>query len=148
MSNFWKFSVTLAAVVIGFFGYWFLVPRSPSFGMFEAVDGSGTARLLLSFGATIAGVICGALYRKLRALQDSGIPQIPSLRPFFGEMLRSTDMWLGLAGAPIVYSLLLKATDGMSLPGLLAVALENGFCSLIIVNGFIGRAARENDAKP
>jgi hypothetical protein len=63
-------------------------------------------------------------------------------------MFRSVDMWLGIAGAPIVYALLLKATDGMSMPGLLAVALENGFCCLIIVNGFIGRAEQQNAAKP
>ncbi|MER8929194.1 hypothetical protein [Mesorhizobium sp. M0767] len=147
MAGFWKISATLAAIVVGFIGYWYLLPRSPSFGMFEAVNESGTARLLLSFGATILGVICGAFYRELKALQARGITTIDNLPLFFAGMFRSTDMWLGLAGAPIVYSLLLKATDGMSLPGLLAIALENGFCCLLIVNGFIGRAELRNDPK-
>jgi hypothetical protein len=40
---------------------------------------------------------------------------------------------------PAGIRLLLKATDGMSLPGLIVVTLQNGFFCLIIVNGFIGR---------
>ncbi|MER8640189.1 hypothetical protein [Mesorhizobium sp. M1365] len=140
----WKIAATVAAIVIGFTSYWFLAPRGQSFGMFEAVDGGGTIRFALSFAATIAGVICGSFYRELKAMKEMGMPQIPNLRLFFASTFRSVDMWLGLAGAPIVYSLLLKATDGMSLPGLLTVALENGFCCLIILNGVVGKAERQN----
>jgi hypothetical protein len=61
-------------------------------------------------------------------------------------MLKSVDMWLGLAGAPIVYALVLQSTAGMTLPGLLVVALENGFCCLIVLNGFMRNA--EKDARP
>ena len=98
---------------------------------------------ILSFLATIIGVICGSFYRELRSLQAKNVTTIQDPGLFFGNMVRSVDMWLGFAGSPIVYSLLLKATDGMSLPGLLAVALENGFCCLIIVNGFIGKAEQD-----
>jgi hypothetical protein len=49
---------------------------------------------------------------------------------------------LGVAGAPIVYALPLQSTDGMSLPGLLIVALENCFCCLLIESAFVGRTER------
>jgi hypothetical protein len=136
----------IISLLFGLFAYWYLAPRSSSFGMFEGAETSGPLRFILSFLATIIGVICGSFYRELRGLQAKGEKSIQDLRSFFVGMFRSVDMWLGFAGSPIVYALLLKATDGMSLPGLLTVALENGFCCLIIVNGFIGRA--EQDAKP
>lgn len=140
----------LAATVSLLFGlgaYWYLAPRSSSFGMFEGAETSGPLRFILSFLATIAGVILGSLYRELRNRQAKGETEIPDLGLFFGSMVRSVDMWLGFAGSPIVYSLILKATDGMSLPGLLVVALQNGFCCLIIVNGFVGKA-EQDAAKP
>jgi hypothetical protein len=130
----------LASLCFGLVAYWYLAPRSSSFGMFEGAEVAGLWRFALSFLATIAGVICGSFYRELRGLQAKGVPRITNPRGFLGDMFRSVDMWLGFAGSPIVYSLLLKATDGMSLPGLIVVALQNGFCCLIIVNGFVGRA--------
>jgi len=98
---------------------------------------------MLSFSATIAGVVIGSTYRQLRALQAAGLTTIPNARVFLSDLSRSIDLWLGLVGAPIVYALLLQSTDGMSLPGLLLVALENGFCCLLIVNAFIGRTETE-----
>jgi hypothetical protein len=130
----------IASLLFGLGAYWYLAPRSSSFGMFEGAEAAGLWRFALSFLATIAGVICGSFYRELRNLQAKGETKITNPRGFLGDMFRSVDMWLGFAGSPIVYSLLLKATDGMSLPGLIVVALQNGFCCLIVVNGFIGRA--------
>lgn len=135
-----RFVAAAISLLFGLCAYWYLAPRSSSFGMFEGAETSGPLRFILSFLATIAGVMCGSFYRELRSLQAGGEGRIRDLRAFFGNTFRSIDMWLGFAGSPIVYALLLKATDGMSLPGLLVIALENGFCCLIIVNGFIGRA--------
>jgi hypothetical protein len=46
-----------------------------------------------------------------------------------------------------VYALLLKSSNGLSLSGLIVVALENGFCCLIIINGFVGRQVEAQMAK-
>jgi hypothetical protein len=138
------------SLLFGLLAYWYLAPRSSTFGMFEGAETSGPLRFALSFSATIAGVILGSFYRELRALRAKGVTTIENPRSFIGTMSRSVDMWLGFAGSPIVYALLLKATDGMSLPGLLAIALENGFCCLIIINGFVGRTeqAAANPIQP
>jgi hypothetical protein len=139
--------LTALCGMVGFVAFWYLVPRSVSFGMFEGEDKPDVARLALSFSATIAGVVLGSAYRQLRALQAAGIHTIPDAPAFLSTVVRSVDLWLGLVGAPIVYALLLQSTDGMSLPGLLLVALENGFCCLLIVNAFVGRAASDTPQK-
>ena len=143
-----RFVIALVAVVVGLAGFWYLVPRAPSFGMFAVEGEINLTRAGLSFAATIAGVILGSFYRQLRALQATGQTTIEAPLRFIAAMFRSVDMWLGLAGAPIVYALLLQSTSGMTLPGLLVVALENGFCCLVIVNGFVGRVeAKERGPK-
>ena len=139
------FSLSFLAALIGFAGYWYLAPRSESFGMFLGFDEVATVRLALSFAATLAGVVLGSLYRQLRQLQVEGQQVISDAPAFITRMFRSVDLWLGLAGSPIVYALLLQSTNGMNLPGLLLIALENGFCCLIILNQFVGKA--EADAK-
>jgi hypothetical protein len=146
MQHLWRFGAAIVALVVGFLLYWYLAPRSASFGMFEGNSNSGTLRLGLSFGATVAGVILGSVYRQLRELQAQGTRKIENFGVFFGDVFRSTDMWIGLAGSPLVYALLLKSSDGMSLPGLLTVALENGFCCLLIINGFLSKAEQQQNA--
>jgi hypothetical protein len=135
--------MVIVTAVVGWFSFWYLVPRATSFGMFEGDNTPNITRLALSFSATIAGVVIGSTYRQLRALQAAGLTTIPNARVFLSDLSRSIDLWLGLVGAPIVYALLLQSTDGMSLPGLLLVALENGFCCLLIVNAFVGRTETE-----
>lgn len=135
----WQVAVVVVALLVGFLAYWYLAPREPSFGMFEELNGNGNFRFALSFIATIAGVALGSAYRELKSLQAQGINRIEAPVAFLSDLLRSTDLWLGLAGSPIVYALLLQASDGMSLPGLIIVALQNGFCCLVILNSFVGK---------
>jgi hypothetical protein len=139
MLGYWRFGVAIVAVVLGFVLYLNFVPRTASFGMQAEADGSGMLRIVLSFAATIAGVVLGSVYRQVRELQARGTPKIDDFGAFFGDVFRSTDMWLGLVGSPLVYALLLKSSDGMGFSGLITVALENGFCCLLIVNGFVGK---------
>ncbi len=141
-----RWALAVLAIILGCAGFWYLTPRSPSFGMFAADEGLNIWRFVLSFSATIAGVALGSAYRQLRALQVSGQRLIEEPRVFVKEMFRSVDMWLGLAGAPIVYALLLQSTGGMTLAGLLVIALENGFCCLVIVNSFVSGHAGERRA--
>jgi hypothetical protein len=135
----WQAAVALTALLIGLVAYWYLAPREASFGMFEDVSGSGNFRFAVSFVATLVGVVLGSIYRELKSLRAQGIYKIENPALFFSDIARSTDLWLGLAGSPIVYALLLQASDGMSLPGLIVVALQNGFCCLIILNSFVGK---------
>lgn len=129
-------AAVLLAIAIGFGAFWYFTPRTMAFGMFESSGRANIGRLVFTFGATILGVVLGSIYRQLRQLPE---PIIKDLGAFFSNVARSVDLWLGLVGAPIVFALLLQSTDGMSVPGLLLVGLENGFCCLIIVNAFIGR---------
>jgi len=140
MSKVIAFAATAISLLIGFLVFWYLLPKTPSFGMFGSDNDVKLGRVLLSFSATILGVVLGSFYRQLRQLQTTGQTSIKKPRKFVGEMFRSIDMWLGLVGSPIVYALLLQSTSGMTLPGLLLVALENGFCCLIIINGFISKS--------
>lgn len=133
----------VAAIAAGFAAFWYLAPRDASFGMFESTGGANVARVVLSFGATIAGVVLGSFYRQLRHMQAKGRRKIGDIPAFLSGVFRSVDMWLALVSAPIVYALLLQSTDGMSLPGLLLVALENGFCCLFIVDAFARGRERE-----
>jgi hypothetical protein len=112
------------AIIVGLVAYWYLAPRETSFGMFDEDGATGNFRFALTFIATLIGVALGSIYRELKDLQAQGIRTIPELKPFFSEVGRSTDLWLGLAGSPIVYGLLLQASNGMSLPGLIVVALR------------------------
>lgn len=148
MKKRWTMVFAIVFAVGGFVAFWYLAPRSASFGMFEAEGKANIGRLAISFSATIGGVVLGSAYRQLRALQAAGTNVIRDVPAFLSTLLRSVDLWLGLVGAPIVYALLLQATDGMSLPGLLLVALENGFCCLLIVNAFVGRTESELQRQP
>jgi membrane protease YdiL (CAAX protease family) len=137
LSRIAKYLTATIAVIIGFVFFWYLIPRSSSFGMFAGPNEANLGRLVLTFATTIAGVVLGSFYRNLRAYQATGIKTIENPSVFIGEMFRSVDMWLGLVGAPIVCALLLQSSSGMNLPGILVLALENGFCCVVLVNSFV-----------
>jgi len=144
-----SFATALAALTslaIGAVAFWYLAPRDPAMGMFGEAADANLLRIGLSLAATIVGVILGSLYRQLRTMQARGVAQVESVTSLMTSMFRSIDMWLALAGSPVVYALLLQSTGGMNLPGLIAIALENGFCCLIIVNGFV--AQNQERAQP
>jgi hypothetical protein len=119
-----------------------LAPRSTTFGL---LAGNSISRLLtisVGYGATVAGALLGAVYRDLRARQRHGETHIESPLSFFGELLRSINLWLAITGSPIVFALLLKTTSGMGLSGIVVVALENGFSCLLVLDSLAGEKNR------
>jgi hypothetical protein len=123
---------------------WFrMAPGARAFGAFEQASSEQILRITVGYLATVAGVVLGSLYRQLRQLRDAGISEIASLLEFLSRAGRSVDLWMGLCGSPIVFLLLARANESMSLAGMVVVALENGFCCLIIVNGFMSKAETE-----
>lgn len=132
MNNTIKIFIAVIALFLGLIGYQFLVPREVSFGLFSSDDGAATLRYGVTFAATIVGVVLGSIYRGLKLLKETNQSQIPP--GFFVGRFRSVDMWIGLVASPIIFALLLKASDGMTLAGLVVMALENGFCALIIID--------------
>ena len=126
---------------------WFrLAPSARAFGLFEKADTEQLLRITVGYLATVAGVILGSVYRQLRQMRDSGLSEIQNMRVFLGRAFRSVDLWMGLCGSPIVLLLLVRASEGISLAGMVVAALENGFCCLIIVNGFVAKT--ESQQKP
>jgi hypothetical protein len=142
MKNLRAVIATAVALGVGFLGFFFILPHDSRFGMFIAGAEVNVGRLLLSFSATVLGVMLGSFYRQLRAL-PSGTVIINDLGAFISQVFHSVDLWLGLAAAPLVYALLLKATSGMALSGLVVVALENGFCCSLIADGVLARREPE-----
>jgi hypothetical protein len=148
MSNVTKYVIAASAIVLGFVLFLYFVPRTTSFGMFAGPNEVNVGRLLLAFATTIAGVVLGSFYRNLRAYQATGRPTIEQPLAFVSSIFRSVDMWLGLVGAPIVYALLLQSSSGMTLPGILILALQNGFCCVLLVNSFVGGVEKKLENKP
>ena len=81
----------------------------------------------LAFVVTVVGVLIGSIYRRLLALQREG-QRRAHLGAVFVDVARSIDLQLGLVGSPVVFGLLWQAIADISLPGMLIVALQNGFC--------------------
>lgn len=81
----------------------------------------------VGYVATLFGVASGAAYRTMRS-----DPKWPGPIADFGELatsvLRSRDLWAGMIASPIVFGLIYRTVEGISLVGLVVVALENGFC--------------------
>ncbi len=126
------------ALIIALFIIYFSVVRSGMNGVSGAfgVDKDSTANdiivSIIAFSATILGVLLGSLYRRLVELKERGQQSIRN-RVLFRQVLRSIDFKIGLVGAPIVFGLLWNAISDISMPGMLIIALQNGFTSHAIL---------------
>ena len=125
----------------GFVGYWSLYPVPDSFGLLTSGQSTQILVGLSGFIATLVGVLLGSAYRRLSAMKAAGRKNIGKLRTFLKSLLESVDLWMGFVASPLVFALLLRASEGMSTPGLLIVGLENGFCCLLIAESLIPSAA-------
>jgi len=104
--------------------------------IFGAVAQSGPVNwttAVIGYVATVAGVILGSAYRALRPnTKSSG--QIENFRALSLDIIRSRDLWAGLVASPLVFGLLYRTLDGVTLSGLCVLALENGFCCHTVVS--------------
>lgn len=129
--------VSVACAATGFaLLWWIAVPREH--GMF-AVENRELTKLLIGFGATVAGVVLGSAYRHLARLKERGVETMESFRAQALSIARSVDLWMGLLASPIVYGLLIQSLAKMGQSGLVIVALENGFCCLLIAESFVNK---------
>jgi hypothetical protein len=127
--------VSAACTAAGFALFWWMaIPREH--GMF-AVENRELAKLLIGFAATVAGVVLGSAYRHLARLKERDVQTMGSFRVEALNIARSVDLWMGLVASPLVYGLLIQSLAKMGLAGLVIVALENGFCCLLIAESFI-----------
>lgn len=120
----------LTLFAIGAIGWWFLVQQDRQvFGAISA--GQQTTdwpAAVLGYAATLFGVTLGAFYREL-----SGEKSIADFHVFLRRAVRSTDLWAGYCASPLVCGLVLLATSGVTLAGLVVIALQNGFfCHVVI----------------
>ncbi|WP_172292364.1 hypothetical protein [Pseudoruegeria sp. HB172150] len=127
--------LTLAIAAIASFGIiFFFVDRashpsvSGAFGVDPEATFSSVLTAVIAFVATLVGVLLGAIYRRLIAMQNDGRKSV-SYRVLFRSVFRSIDFQIGLFGAPVVFGLLWQAISDLSIEAMLVIALQNGFAS-------------------
>lgn len=130
-------ALAVVALIIGFLGWSYLYSGEINF--YGAVAGQAQTitwwGLLGGYIATIVGVFVGAGYR---AIAGAEVPtgQISDLSETLRQIFRSRDLWAGLFASPLVFGVIFKTADGISLSGLVVIALENGFFCHFIVQQF------------
>lgn len=105
---------------------------SGAFGVDEESSIATGITAVVAFSFTLFGVTLGALYRRLVELRESGRRTV-SFKVLLRQVFASIDFKIGLVGAPIVFGLLWQAIADVSLPGMLIIALQNGFTSHAIL---------------
>ena len=139
MNNLAGIFLSVIAVALSFILFGLVSSPSTPLGMME-VTSELPLRSTLGFSATLLGVLLGVVYRELREVQATGEKRL-KVRAFFRDIRRSINLWLGMVGAPVVFALLLKSSEGARLGGFLVMALEHGFCCSIILNASLGHAS-------
>jgi hypothetical protein len=81
----------------------------------------GAQALLLLFG-----IMFGYFHRRFTLLRDGGVNTVNIFMEFRG-MFSATRFYLALFAAPIVFGVILVATEGMAFMPALLVAFQNGF---------------------
>lgn len=137
---YWVSGITCA--LIGAIGYFYILGKEPMrFGAQEIPEDVDILRLSIGFIVTLLGVLIGVTYGLLQNLKKEGQAQIKSFKVFGAKIFHSTDLWIGFCGAPLVFALLMQSTQGATWPGLIAVALQNGFCCALIADRFIAQSS-------
>lgn len=127
-------SIVVALLCIGV-SWWLLVRTPVRFGAVAVSSSSGVWRLVYGYAMTVFGVIFGTAYRNLQSLRDKKETNIPGIGPFFQSVFLSVDFWLGVCGSPLVYALIVQATEGGSIAGLTVMAIQNGFFCTVVIAG-------------
>jgi len=130
--------ICFVCAAIGFALFWYVV--LPQDHGFFTISDSNAARLLIGFGATLVGVVLGSAYRHLGRMRAANVETIRNFRRFLSNVFRSVDLWMALVASPLVYGLLVQSATTMAISGLVIVALENGFCCLLVAENITSRA--------
>lgn len=132
-SPFLAFLLIFLALGIGGFLLWTVSDDPARLGANGSTEDTKLLNYLVGFSLTIIGVVGGTVYREAFNLRRAGINVVTSYKSFFSKVFKSTDLIMGLAGSPLIFALLLDAMSGISITGLIVVALQNGFaCSAIV----------------
>jgi hypothetical protein len=134
----------VAGLLLGLTGYWLLA--GPSARMFGGLgDPEGAALPLpawvIGYLVTLAGVVLGAGFRRVLRVQTDGKQQVNVTR-LAREVFRSTDLWLGLLGSPLLFALIVKTLAGLDMPGIVAVSLQNGFFCATLVTELVAKGGK------
>jgi hypothetical protein len=149
--TFKSIALRVAMLSVGIAAWAYFRWPGTSYGGMEAPSGSRSFfELAYGMAMTLLGVFLGSFYRRLAELKQQKRTTIGNPKTFVKQVLLSIDLWMGLCGAPIVFGIILRSAEGMDLPGYTMVALENGFCCLVVLSSFTsqdrGRAAGDETA--
>lgn len=148
-SSIWTFLACLAAIASAWWSFQLSHTPTIRFGAVAVAESNGALMLAYGYAMTVLGVALGSAYRNLQDRQKRGQKKIAAIGAFLRGVFTSIDFWLGLVASPLVYALLLRSTEGGSVSGLTAIALQNGFCCTVIVSGIMEKGGQEDGpAKP
>ncbi len=85
-----------------------------------------TIFVVLEAGLLVLGIFCASFHQRMRQYSDAGTTQInigADIRKMFG----STAFWLAMSAAPVIFCIIVKLTEGMSILASCIVAFQNGF---------------------
>jgi hypothetical protein len=137
------------ALVISFAIWWKLIDQHEQIFGAQAIPFHNSWWFVVyGFVITLVGVFLGSTYRQLQALKEKGETQIKDIGAFFRTVLMSIDLWIGIVGAPIVYALLWKSMETVSVAGLTVVALQNGFCCTLVIANLVRQQQQGGETKP
>lgn len=131
----WILLVVLLAIICFGISWWLMVRNPVRFGAVAVTASSGSGRLILGYILTLVGVIVGTAYRELQSRKDKGETILPDFNLFLKSIFLSIDFWLGICGSPLVYALIVQATEGGGMAGLAVMAIQNGFFCTVVISG-------------
>jgi len=131
----WLSVAVVAAAGCTGLAWWLMIQSPVRFGAVAVTEDDGMGRLVYGYLVTLVGVVLGAAYRNLQIRREAGEHEVGGVGQFLRTVFLSLDFWMGVCGSPLVYALLMRATEGGSMAGLTAIAIENGFFCTIVIRG-------------
>ncbi|KQW47206.1 MULTISPECIES: hypothetical protein [unclassified Ensifer] len=74
----------------------------------------------------VLGMFCASFHQRMRAQMEQGVQNI-RLRRDLRQLTSAPSFWLAMSAAPIIFCVIVKLTDGMSVAASCIVAFQNGF---------------------
>ena len=127
----WETALWLVLAVMAAYVWYWLYSGGATFLGGVASTSLDWTDWLFGYFATLVGVVAGAAYRSLHSTGRT--QRITNFKKLLADIFRSRDLWAGVVASPLVFGMIYRTVDGITLSGLVVVALENGFCCHTVI---------------